>query len=406
LSTTIQSAFPGSKFLFLFDNPNNWGFVEELEKAFSRALAQVTQNPSARPHLTRQVATFEFLIPGWEQICRRVLRGEATIQQCKEFVDKLNALGFNHLIKVLLQISHGHALTFIKYYFSIWDLVISIYCKASLHDFESSKQPVFRPLPTDHHAFYKAQTRAGESFDATVWLSARAIKCLDIPALDSVKSSSPSTQVDVKKNAPNERLQRFEYASLRAIGLSPDEACLISGVNTEAALKIETSLARMDTSSLVSGHQSGPSNRGCKSMESTLCLHSRAILECIDRATPASIEALLDALTPRRTYNRRPPPIDELINTLKDFVVMLIPELGLLVQVGADHLDSGDLARIKNANPRFFIGPNDSRLGGRPRISVVDIGAPLDLVRRPRLTGVMRCALAAHLLLNFSKDLP
>jgi len=408
ISTAVQSAFPGSKYLFLFDQPDDWSFVVQLEKAFSRALSQVTHCDDARAHLTRQVSTFEFLFPGWEDICRRMLNGEATASDCYDFVNALDRSGFTHLITVLLKIGHGHSVTFIKYYLSIWDLLMSIYCRASLMKTEHQKMPAFRPAKEYENAFYRAQTRAGKAFNPSLWLAKKYIKKLKLKSFQEplLSSTIRHTNSDKKDNRFATRLDLFQYAASRIIGLNEEAASLRFPIDSANALKMEGHIAEIDTEALIKGHQSPPSPRGRKSMADTVkSPMGQRILNKLDKSNAADLRSLADALDPRRTYNQRLPALDVLIKALLKYINCLIPDFGMLIQVGASQLTADSIARIQNSHTRLFVGPSDSRLGGRPRISIIDPKDPLNGVSRPRFTGVMRSAIAAHQLLRHFKEI-
>jgi hypothetical protein len=284
---------------------------------------------------------------------------------------------------------------------------MSIYCRASLMKMEQQKMPVFRPSNEYEVAFYKAQTRAGKAFNPSLWLAKKYIEKLQLNAFSDVRSNSNAshTKSDKKDNRFSSRLDLFQYAASRIIGLDEAAASLRFSVDSANALKMEKYIAEIDTSALVKGHQSPPSPRGRKYMLDTVKSPlGQRVLDRLDKCNAVELRHFADALDARRSYNQKLPALDVLIQTLLDYVTCLIPEFGLLIQVGANQLTADSIARIQNSHARVFVGPSDPRLGGRPRITVVDTNEPLNEISRSRSTGVMRSALAAHQLLRIFKD--
>ena len=399
LSQVVRAAYPRAKYLFLFDNPADWRFVDQLEAALSQALKQVTQSAHARPHLTRLVSSLEYLLPGWEEILRKLVNGSATTAECARFGALLRELGFTHLIAVLLRIAHGHPVTFLKYYFSVWDLVLSLYCHASLAEIECPKLFIKNRQPHLKDAFRKASALAGKDFDGSQWIVRKSVKSLELPALDV--PLQPARKV-IQKSLPSNgapltgKFDVLLYTATRLVGFDKDAASLKFSIDTSSQARAESLICRVDCDAFTKGHQSPPSPRGKDAMHKYLVGTEGASLIKSLRSTPQELmDQLGESLAEKRTYGHQLPPVDELVIWLLSLLKCLPAQLGLMIQVGKDLLTSADVVRVENCSPQIFVGPSDRDLGGRPRLSVVDVKDPTNLVKRPRLTGATRCAVKA-----------
>lgn len=403
LVTTVVTAYPNSKFLYLFDNPNDWSFVVQLEKAFSRALSQVTGCDDARAHLTRHVSAFKFLFPKWEEKFRSLLNGTLTARESKEYTEELAELGFNHLIQLLQRIAHGHPVTFIKYYLSIWDLLLSVYCRASLCEMEEEKLQVFRPQHEQRTAFNKAQTRAGKAFNPSLWVAKKWLTELRLPPFSALRDATSKRKVKIPEpdSRASSRLQIFQYTTTRLIGFNDSASSLLFKIDDKSAAKAEELIANVNAEKLIKGHQAKSSVRGRNAMIDVIKSQlGEQIYQKLSSANSDLLILLSEALSTRRTYNQQLPGTNSLITWLIKMMSCLVPKLGILIQFGGDRLASDDVIRIENCHPRVFVGPSDPQLGGRPRLSIVDANDSTNLVTRARLTGLIRCAVAAQLLLN------
>jgi hypothetical protein len=405
LSQVVRAAYPRAKYLFLFDNPADWRFVDQLEAALSQALKQVTQSALARPHLTRLVSSLDYLLPGWEEILRKLVNGSATTAECARFGASLRKLGFTHLIAVLLRIAHGHPVTFLKYYFSVWDLVLSLYCHASLAEIECPKLFIKNRQPHLKDAFRKASALAGKDFDGSQWIVRKSVKSLELPALDV--PLHPARKV-IQKSLPSNgapltgKFDVLLYTATRLVGFDKDAASLKFSIDTSSEARAESLICRVDCDAFTKGHQSPPSPRGKDAMHKYLVGTEGASLIKSLRSTPQELmDQLGESLAEKRTYGHQLPPVDELVIWLLSLLKCLPAQLGLMIQVGKDLLTSADVIRVENCSPQIFVGPSDRDLGGRPRLSVVDVKDPTNLVKRPRLTGATRCAVKAIQLHKF-----
>jgi hypothetical protein len=334
-------------------------------------------------------------------VLRRFLTGNATTRECVEFCSSLRRHGFGHLISVLLKIGHGHPITFLRYYFAIWDLLLSVFAQASLARYDGADRLAASHGRTVAAAYRQAKRRAiakdGE-FDCWRWMTSYAPATSKLPQLTSDLAGHRVTAIPAtarRTHGPASEAQGAMYLALRVTGVDEISAADTAKISTSLAATLETLLGGKDLSALRTRHQAGLSATGAKSEREYLSSDAGwALAEHFASAPPQAIAALAEALTPMRARAFVLPPIPTLRATLVRHATCLPSSLGVLVQFKKGRLSAAETAQIEDAKLRVFVGPSDRDIGERPRLFVVPVNDPLHLVDRPRRTANVRSLLA------------
>jgi len=412
-AATVASARPGAKWIFLEADRHDWHFVNELEHAFSAAFRQITGDKDARPHASRQVAPVNHLFPGWEELLRKFLNGHASTADCVAFCNSVRSLGFNALVTELIGIGHGHPTTFLKYYFAIWDLLLSIYTQASLANLPiDPKDLVDKSGPAVAAAYRQAASRAnraGVQFDGWMWMTTYRPAAANLTTLPQAPSSALTKAL--KPSKPNASVttsheevpRQVMYLALRLTGLDPIPAADFADLSTSVASRLEQ-LIVSSPGSAVSGRRQFKSQLAGGQKAELKYLRSPEGWTLVRKlvGSPAeSIRRLAEALTPMRAGSYVLPPVLVVQRSLVQFVSCLPSNLGVLVQFKSGRVSAEDMQFVDNKAIRIFVGASDHDLGDRPRLFIVPTSDPLNLVLRPRRTANVRCVLAAiHLFRN------
>ena len=405
----VERARPKAKWLFLLDDRHNWSLVDEFEEAFGAALKQSTGEPEARQHAARAVFPLEELFPGWEPLLRRFLTGQATTDECVRFCAALREQGFGALVAVLLKTGHGHPVTFLRYYFALWDLLLSIYAQASLASIPADPRQLVRSHgSTAAAALRQAALRKrseGTPFDVWAWMTAYIPADSRLPRLTvAVASGKPAaapgrTKLSTATGAPLDR--QMLYLALR-IALE-DETSAADGakVPTSVAARLETIYNAERAKKLRGRHQSGDSPTARRSEVKYLrSPEGLALASSLAQSAPEALQQFGLALTPMRAGDFVQPAIEAFRATLIRFTACLPPTLGVLTQFKAGRLQSADRARLDDEKLRIFVGDDDRDLGERPRVFVVETRDPRNFVQRARRTANTRALIAALQLIR------
>ncbi len=403
----------GAKWLFLTNDRKDWSLIDEIEEAHSAALKQGTSDPSARPHATRAVLPLEQLFPKWEAMLRRFLQGKATTAECVAFCAEIRSLGFGHLEEVIVGVGHGHSLTFIRYYFAIWDLILSVYAQASLDGHAHATQAIKTSGAAIHAAFRKAEERARAAkapLDPWTWMRGyrqKASEFVDIASYVGVQAplvvtTTPATVATTRGTFEHSQIK---YLALRATGQVPVAAARSAKLTTSDSAMLETNFSAASVGHLTQRHQGKLTPGGIKSEIRYLESADGALLiKHLRSSSRATLGRFAEALTPMRAGNIELPPPEVIRATLASYAACLPPSLSVMAQYGHDVLTPDQIARINSTELRILVGPSDGDLGKRPRISIFETGNLNSTAARARRKSNVRCAIAAIQLLDAHKE--
>lgn len=400
---TVRAARPDSRWLFLMDDRSDWRLIVEFERAFSAALKQVTLDFEAVPHSSRSVSPLTTAVPGWQDIGANMLNGTASRAEYESFLGTLANAGFTNIARVLLKIGHGHPITYLKYYFAIWDILMSVHRRALEMHANQSHALICSSRQPYRLAYEKARQRKGPAFNGTQWLIAKELQSLDLPKFDHDNLSQPATPsrhpVQPDKAIPIR--DKVRYLAARFAQLESDAAASNFKINTRTVAELEGMFSAASAEPLLRRHQSKVSKRGRDAEVQFLKSAAGALLtRQLLQTEQTTLENLGEALSPKRTYKALPPSVTTLETSLTTFLACLPVTLGILIQFAPSRHTTPDLARLSSLSKRIQIGGSDPDLGARPRISVVEAGDPSNLVLRARRTSSTRCIVAAILLLT------
>lgn len=402
LANSVISARPEARWLYLKDDRSDWRLVMNLEQAFSAALKQVTRDPHAVPHSTRSIAPLNTLFPEWESMTSAMLSGNANKSEYLNFLESVETFGFTNIARILLNIGHGHPLTYIKYYFAIWDVLFSIYLRANELRDDYSRVLVRKYRTQFKDAYEKARQRKGEEFCGQQWLIKKELESLKLPRF---KCEITPASAKVKEKIANTKKtiplrDKVRYISARFNKMDPDAAAHEFEIDTATRNELEGQIARVDTDALLSRHQYKVSQRSMSSEVRFLKTdEGESLTKKLLQSDRLVLELLGEALVSRRTYMAMTPPASEIQKRMAAFLDCLPTNLGLMVQVSPLKYTSDELALIPMSSGRAVLGPTDPDLGARPRYSIVEAKAPNNKVLRARRTSSTRCLIAAILLL-------
>lgn len=406
-STTklVKASHPGAKWLFLFEDREDWTLVVNIEKAFSAALKQATGDSKAVPHSARSVRALACILPKWEHHLGAMLQGTSDLPEFLEFEGHILEWGFELLASILRETGHSHPLTYLKYYFALGDLVLGFLNQAQLLRFGNVASLIGNARPEYRSAFVKARQRGGTSFHEVQWLIKKELQRTALPSLAMPARASlvPSKQLATPTQGlvRATKCSKIAYLAARFAGHPSTSAAHDFEVETVAARELERLLQCQVDIALMARHQGQPSSRGLKAEVSFL--KSRAgyrLVQSIEAVEKNLLVGFLEDLSPKRTYKSVSPTLDLLKVRLLRYLAVLPPELGLLIQFSPSGLPPEALQQIAQLSPRLHLGSGDSDLGRRPRLSLVHQDAPANLVLRARRTSGVRCVLASTLLLN------
>lgn len=399
----VRAARPDASWIFLMDDRSDWRLIVALERAFSAALKQVTNDPGATPHSSRAVMPLAVLFPGWEALANNMLNGKASLADYELFLNTLEEKGFTNITGILPPIGHGHPLTYLKYYFAIWDLLVSVFLRKHEMSFDGEAELIRRHRPQHKAAFVKARQRQGATFNGTQWLIKKELESLGLPLfqITQVKVDATIGKIAKQKNRVVPLLDQVRYLAARFAKLEVPAAAHEFNLDTRTIESLEVLFMEADTDALMARHQSKGSIRGQESEIQFLKMAGGALLtRQLLRAGQVNLENLGDALTPKRTFKSLAPSASALQKSLESHVGCLPFSLSLLIQFAPGRYGPDDLARLGSFSPRVRVGKTDPDLGARPRISVVETDAPDNLVLRARRTSSTRCLIASILLLS------
>lgn len=402
----VQAAEPGARWIFLLNNPNDWGTASTVAKAFGAALRQVTGDGNGRQHATRPLAPLAQLLPQWEDTLGAVARGQASTQQCVDFMASIQQQGVGRLVQVLHAAGHGHPLTFLAHYFAIWPWVMAAHAQAMHAGFGDATALVRARMPQAYAAFRKARERAKTArmaFDSWGWVGRAAVARMDLPPLQVDRTAqagaklSPPTGPAIQSSGP----ALVQYLAARFMGLAPAAAAHAFGLRTAEAASAEADFDEQAASALRQRHQGDAQGRGRDAELKLLRGEDGATLAARMLALPVGdIRRFAQALSTQRMGPQPLLSIDELLAHLQACCATLPQRYGLYVQTGQNKYGAEDLARIPASSKQLVLGPADRDLRNRPRVSVVDAGAPHNRVRRARLTSLVRCLAQAAISLR------
>lgn len=400
---SIRAARPDARWLFLMDDRSDWRLIVEFEQAFSAALKQVTWDLEAVPHSSRSVSPLATAFPGWQDIATGMLNGTAHHTAYEAFFSTLASLGFTNVARILLTIGHGHPITYLKYYFSIWDILMSTYRRAFEMKADRSHALVCHSRKQYKLAYEKARQRRGSTFNGTQWLISKELQTLDLPKFDGgnlpIAAFPESDSTQPHKLIPTR--DKVRYLAARFAQLEPAAAASNFRVDAKTMVELESIFSAASAEALLQRHQSKVSKRGRDAEVQFLKSASGALLtRQLLQTEKALLEKFGEALSPKRTYKALPPSIATLESSLKSFLTCLPTTLGILIQFAPNRHTAPDLARLGSLSTRIRIGGTDPDLGARPRISVIEASDPGNLVLRARRTSTTRCLVVAILVLT------
>ena len=406
----VNDAEPGSKWLFLFANDEDWAVVNDLAQSFSFSIKQVAGEPDARPHASRVVAPLEALLPAWEPMMRALITGEATVQNCAAFCRALQARGVSFLITVIVRVGHGHPVTYLKYYFPIWDLLLSVFARASLSQYSDPTPLLKRHLPAKSvNAFVQAKGRAVKdrvAFDGWRWALRYVGRLLALPRLQV--GEGQKAQPDVRRarhslGSQAKDSEKVRYLALRLTGLGAIAAAHGSALSNSIAAQLEILLGSTNSNSLRRRLQSTSTGRGQDAEINALRSEDGAtLIERLMLMPGQQLDELGRALLTERAARLGVKSVGALAPRLLGFLGYLPMSLGLMVQFGEGQCSPEEQARLKQHRPRLCVGPSIPGLAPVPRLSVVDASDSDNRVRRARLTSNVRCVIAA---IQLTRDL-
>lgn len=408
VAALVRAAEPGSKWLFLFAKDDDWTVVNELASSFSAAIKQSVGEPDGRPHASRPVAPLEKLLPEWEPMMRALVTGSATTAQCVQFCRALADRGVSALIEVILGVGHGHPLTFAKYYFAIWALLLSVFARASLARHADPLELLKRQLSLNAaNAFVQARRRAmkaGTGFDPWGWAlkyAASQLKLQTLSVTDAVAPpAKPATRLAAAAGNTSEN-ERVRYLALRLTGLDATSAAHVCRLTNALAASLEDRLGRVNVDSLRRRMQSSPTGRGQKAELDYLRRESGVLLISRVMGMPAeTLEGFGGALVSERAARMLVRPGVSTLPRLLVYLAHLPTDLGLIVQFGKGRCSVEEQAHINQHRPRLHVGKSVPGLGPVPRVSVVQAEDNGNTVTRARLTSNARCVIAAIQLLR------
>lgn len=402
IAASVRAARPDASWLFLMDDRSDWRLIVTLEKAFSAALKQVTNDPDATPHSSRSVMPLAALFPGWEALSTNMLNGTASHTDYELFLRALEEKGFTNITSVLLAIGHGHPLTFLKYYFAIWDLLISVFLRKHEMSFDDSAELIRHHRVQHKAAFTKARQRQGAAFNGPQWLISKELKSLGLPLFQC--SLVPLQAAADKMARQKDRIvpikDQVRYLAARFAKLEALAAAHEFNIDTQTLEGLEVRFMDAETDALLVRHQSKVSVRGKEAEVRFLKSAAGALLtRKLLHAGKVDLENFGDALSPKRTYKALAPPASVIQKSLESHLDCLPPSLSILIQFAPGKYGPDELARLGSFSPRVRIGAADPDLAARPRISVIETDAPGNLVLRARRTSSTRCLIASILLL-------
>jgi hypothetical protein len=415
----VSGVDPSERWLWLRQDGNDWSIAHAFESAFSAAVKQVSGEACARPYAARPVASRLHLWRNWESALRALLNGSAGVAECLQMIEELQRSGFSILVEVILRTGHGHALTYLQYYLVIWDLLLSLFCRAALVDAEEPTKLLRRHMPHAYSAFMKARSRAadaGASFDPWLWISNKALGDMALPPLvadpSPVGAAPVRREVNVAAESPTAQEARALYLALRLVGRLPVAAASDAGLTNAAAAALEPLVGRDASAELTrrrrrqDGEEAGEGEqpekgRGQAAEEALLVSADGAeLIGRLINAPPDSVSGLAALLSQDRRARLVPLPVAALVPRVVDAAKRIPDSFALLVQFGRGRAAPDEMALVANCHPRVHVGPSDRDIGAVPRVSVVSAVAPGNRVIRARLTSVVRCAVAAVGLLH------
>lgn len=407
-ASLVEDAEPGSSWLFLFADDEDWAVVTDLAQSFSFAIKQVVAEPDARPHASRVVAPLETLLPGWEPMMRALITGEATVEDCAAFCRALQTRGVSFLIGVIVQVGHGHPVTYLKYYFPIWDLLLSVFARASLSQHPDPKPLLKRHLPAKSvNAFNQAKGRAakdGVAFDGWRWALRNVGRLLGLSRLHV--EEGPKAQPDLRHAQHSRGIQEknsemVRYLALRLTGLGAIAAAHGSALSTSTAAQLEVSLGSTNSESLRRRLQSSCTGRGQDAEVKALRSEFGTTLIARLMLMPGQLlDELGKALLTERAARLGVKSVGALAPRLLGYLGHLPVSVGLMVQFGEGQCSPEEQARLNQHRPRLRVEGGIPGLAAVPRLSVVDASDGDNRVRRARLTSNVRCVIAAIQLMR------
>jgi hypothetical protein len=416
-AVAVARARPGAKWVFLQDDRTDWRFINEIEGAYSAAVKQVTGESDGRPHSSRAITPLAALFPNWEGFIRNFLNGKVTTQECEDFCQRIRQQGFNALVVQLVRIGHGHPNTFIQYYFSIWDLLLSIYSQASLLRVNPDASVLATATGSTCAAAFRQAARrakaAGTPHDQWMWMTtyrpASTTYTASLPSVQPMKlqplqgkAARTVSQVRAGTKSAVSESNRVMYVTLRLTGLDETTAADSADITTSTARDLEQLIDPGAVGTFGARQQFRSDKAGGKVAELKYLRSDEgwALVRQLLKAPEPLAQQLAEALTPRRAGSYVLPPLLETRRSLVQFASNLPPSLGVLIQFGSGRHNDSETRQIEDASMRVFVGDSDPDLGPRPRLFIVPTIKPMGLVARPRRTANTRAVLAGIQLLR------
>jgi integrase len=365
LDAYVRDSRTQSQYLFLDDGGFNWGIANEIQRWLTDAIRHVTASPDARIHSLRSAAEMEKLFPGWESLCRRLLRGEATPRECAAWIRSLAGNGFGALGESLHRMGLGAPITLITYYMPVWPLVNAAAMMATLVSEEPSPRLIEAALGRSD-AYRQQKLRKGASFDPWLYLQERAARKLKLPALVTAAptSDTPVTRtaaLPATLRAPPSRLALTQYvrAGLATTPLTRfenPEAARRYGITSSVMREVTLILRKYDLDR-ISRRQRGAGGSGghlavVRRLETAF---ADQLLHGLLSARPEDLDNLLDDLGGTDCKHHKP-TTDELISRLTTYLPLIPATHGFRVRPSKEFADSSRMALLVALFPRVQLG--------------------------------------------------
>jgi hypothetical protein len=276
----------------------------------------------------------------------------------------------------------------LRYYFAIWDLLLSVYAQASLSNLPiDAKELVDKSGIAVAAAYRQAASRAnraGAQFDGWMWMTTYRPAAANLTALPQTLSSTPNKAI--KSSQPSASAMRTRedaarqvmYLTLRLTGLDEVSAADFSDIVTSVAHRLEQLIDPAAVGSLSERRQfSSDLNGGQKAeLKYLRSADGWKLVHHLLSSPSESTRRLSEALAPARAGGYVLPLVLEIQRSLVQFASCLPSSLGVLVQFKSGGLSDEDLRGIENKASRNFVAATDPDLGERPRLFVVPTADP------------------------------
>lgn len=398
VSRMVKEAYPDSRWYFLLDDPTSWATSDQIDRARTAALKQTTGDGDARKHSTRPAAAFRVIFPEWEVIGKKLFTNCLTVDECSKCINELESSGFNTLLNVLAITGHGHPFVFLKYYFSIWTIIYSLYSRASLASIEMDANELMRQwLPQGGVTLRKARERQNEidqKFDAWTWMSKYASKNIkvDLLQIEAPRINPPLPIAKSKDQRKNSIIHDAIYLSCRITGMMPESAADATSIGGSRLTYLETLVPTIKTcADLRERHQALDSTGGRASERRILTGDIGSLLTTfLNRAKPKTINKLENMLIPQKNFRGEAPQMTVLLSRLLECIEILPETIGIKFVLGKKVYAAEELENIESLHKRVIFGGYDQNLGPTPRITIFPLDST-NTVWEGRYTAIIKC---------------